>query len=155
LVLVGFRRRRRTRASDDAGDGAGPQPLRLPPADRRGHLALIPALASVLIIGLAFGLRAGAVAAVVFAAIAWRGISDRALAVVTAALLGLGVPLTYIVVAVFKDEGHGGNNTDFGANRLAAHWMALGALVALALILIRTLRGQRTPAPAQRTPDDQ
>jgi len=148
LVLVGFRRRRRKTTSDLADDAAAPQPLRVPPADRRGHLALVPALAAVLVIGLAFGLRAGAIAAVVFAVIAWRGISDRALAIITAALLGIGVPLTYILVALVKDEGHGGNNTDFGANRLAAHWMALGALIALALILIRTLRAQRAPAPA-------
>jgi hypothetical protein len=142
VALVGFRRRRRV--ADAARDpDAGPSPLRLPPADARGHLALVPALISIAVIGLAFGLRAGAVAAVVFALIAWRGIGDRALAVIAALLLGVGVPLTYIVVAVVEDEGHGGNATDFAANRLAAHWMALGALIALALILIRTLRTQR------------
>ena len=47
------------------------------------------------------------------------------------------------------DEGRGGNATDFGANRMAAHWMALAALIALALLLARTLRAQREPAEDQ------
>jgi arabinofuranan 3-O-arabinosyltransferase len=149
VALVGFRRRRRT-AGSATEDEAGPQPLRLPPADARGHLSLIPALTAVVVIGLAFGLRAGAVAAVVFAAIAWRGITDRALGIVAALLLGVGVPLAYVVAAIIHDdEGRGGNSTDFGANRMAAHWMALAALVALALLLVRTLRAQRSPIEDQ------
>lgn len=105
---------------------------------------------AVAAIGLAFGLRAGAVAAVAFAAIAWRGISDRALGLVAALLLGVGVPLAYVAAAIIHDdEGRGGNSTDFAANRQAAHWMALAALVALALLLVRTLRAQRTAAPIE------
>ena len=151
VVLVGFRRRRWRRAAGAASDDdeTGPPPLRVPPADVRGHLALLPALTAIAAIGLAFGLRAGAVAAVAFAVIAWRGISDRALGLVAALLLGVGVPLAYVVAAlVHQDEGRGGNSTDFAANRLAAHWMALAALVALALLLVRTLRAQRSGAPA-------
>ncbi len=149
VALVGFRRRRRAVAGEQEGND-GPRPLLLPPADRRAHLALVPALAAVVVIGLAFGLRAGAVAAVAFAVIAWRGISDRALGIVAALLLGVGVPLAYVVAAIIHgDEGRGGNSTDFGANRLAAHWMALAALVALALLLVRTLRAQRAPAEDQ------
>jgi len=149
VALVGFRRRRRT-AGAESTDDVGPPPLRLPPADARGHLALVPALTAVVAIGLAFGLRAGAVAAVAFAAIAWRGISDRALGFVAALLLGVGVPLAYVVAAIIgDDEGRGGNSTDFGANRMAAHWMALAALIALALLLVRTLRAQRAPSDDQ------
>ena len=149
VALVGFRRRRR-HASVVSDDQAGPRPLHLPPAGARGHLAVLPALAAVAAIGLAFGLRAGAVAAVAFAAIAWRGISDRALGIIAALLLAVGVPLAYVVaVIVHDDEGRGGNSTDFAANRLAAHWMALAALIALALLLVRTLRAQRSGAPAE------
>jgi hypothetical protein len=167
VALVGFRRRRRTAdtAADDGDAGpqplrvpqaaAGPQPLRVPPADVRGHLALVPALAAAVTIGLAFGLRAGAVAAVAFAAIAWRGISDRALGIIAALLLGVGVPLAYVAAAILhEDEGRGGNSTDFGTNRLAAHWMALAALIALALLLVRTLRAQRS-GTWSGAPDDQ
>jgi len=154
VALVGFRRRRR-HASTASDDEAGPQPLRVPPYDARGHLALVPALTAVAAIGLAFGLRAGAVAAVAFAAIAWRGISDRALGIITAVLLGVGVPLAYVAAAiVHNDEGRGGNSTDFGTNRLAAHWMALSALIALALILLRTLRAQRS-GTRSGAPNDQ
>ena len=111
VALVGFRRRRSGRSTPRAHDDAEPPPLRVPPADGRGHLALVPALAAVAAIGLAFGLRAGAVAAVAFAAIAWRGISDRALGFIAAALLGVGVPLAYIVAAIIHDdEGRGGNS---------------------------------------------
>jgi arabinofuranan 3-O-arabinosyltransferase len=149
-ALVGFRRRRRTAITERDDASAGPQPLRLPPAGARGHLAHIPALAAVLVIGLAFGLHAGAVAALALAAIAWRGISDRALAVIVAVLLGVGVPLAYIMVAITNDdEGRGGNSTDFATNRMAAHWMALAALVALMLILVRTLRAQRVTVEDQ------
>ena len=156
VVLVGFRRRRRAAGARRDDDEAGPQPLRVPPAGVRGHLALIPALTAVAAIGLAFGLRAGAVAAVAFAAIAWRGISDRALGIIAALLLGVGVPLAYVVAAIIHDdEGRGGNSTDFGANRLAAHWMALAALVALALLLVRTLRAQRSETRSGAPHDDQ
>jgi hypothetical protein len=149
VALVGFRRRRRT-AGAATDEEAGPQPLRVPPAEARGHLMLVPALTAVAAIGLAFGLRAGAVAAVAFAVIAWRGISDRALGIVAAVLLGVGVLLAYVIAAIIHDdEGRGGNSTDFGANRMAAHWMALAALVALALLLVRTLRAQRSPAEDQ------
>jgi arabinofuranan 3-O-arabinosyltransferase len=149
VALVGFRRRRRT-AGAESTDDVGPPPLRLPPADARGHLALVPALTAVVAIGLAFGLRAGAVAAVAFAAIAWRGISDRALGFVAALLLGVGVAPADVVAAIIgDDEGRGGNSTDFGANRMAAHWMALAALIALALLLVRTLRAQRAPSDDQ------
>jgi hypothetical protein len=150
VALVGFRRRRRATAGAVTEDSEAPRPLRLPPAGVRGHLALLPALTAVVAIALAFGLRAGAVAAVAFALIAWRGISDRALGLIAALLLGVGVPLAYVVAAIIHDdEGRGGNSTDFGANRMAAHWMALAALVALALLLVRTLRAQREPAADQ------
>jgi hypothetical protein len=115
-------------------------------------VSALPALA----IGLAFGLRAGAVALVAVTVVAWRGIGDRALAAVAALLLGVGVPLTYILVAVLAndDDGVGGNSTAFSQDRIAAHWMALGALIALALILWRTLRAQRAaPQPAAAAPD--
>ncbi len=150
VALVGFRRRRRVAGAVPEAD-AGPPPLRIPPVHVRGHLALVPALTAVVAIGLAFGLRAGAVAAIAFAVVAWRGISDRALGVIVAALLGVGVPLAYVVAAIIHDdEGRGGNATDFGANRMAAHWMALAALIALALLLVRTLRAQRAPAADQQ-----
>jgi TRAP-type C4-dicarboxylate transport system permease small subunit len=91
----------------------------------------------------------------VFAVIAWRGISDRALAVIAVLLLGVGVPLAYVVAAILHDdEGRGGNSTDFGTDRLAAHWMALAALIALALILLRTLRAQRS-GTRSGAPNDQ
>jgi hypothetical protein len=153
-ALVGFRRRRR-HANAASDDEAGPQPLRVPSADVRGHLALLPALTTLAAIGLAFGLRAGAVAAVAFAAIAWRGISDRVLGIIAATLLGLGVPLAYVAAAIIhNDEGRGGNATDFGTNRMAAHWMALAALIALVLILLRTLRAQRS-GTRSGAPNDQ
>jgi arabinofuranan 3-O-arabinosyltransferase len=150
VALVGFRRRRRA-----AGDEASPSPLRVPPDDVRGHLALLPALTAVVVIALAFGLRAGAVAAVTFAVIGWRGISDRTLGAIAALLLGVGVPLAYVAAAIIHDdEGRGGNSTDFAANRLAAHWIALAALVALGLILVRTLRAQRS-GPRSGAPNEQ
>ena len=153
VALVGFRRRRRAVADEGEADAArGHCSCRLP--TRAGTSRSVGGLLTAAVaIGLALGLRAGAVAAVAFAVIAWRGISDRALGIVAALLLGVGVPLAYVVAAIIHDdEGRGGNSTDFGANRMAAHWMALAALVALALLLVRRC-AQLVRAPPQRARD--
>jgi hypothetical protein len=65
------------------------------------------------------------------------------------------VPLVYLVVALLVSEDRlGGNSTQYGADRLAAHWLAVGAVVALAIVLWRTLaavaRRQRVPIASRR-----
>jgi arabinofuranan 3-O-arabinosyltransferase len=152
IALAGFRRARRRGAVTPAEE---PAPLRLPAPGAVARTAplraLALALAPALVLGAAFGLRAGAVALVALAVVWWRGVGDRALGVAAALLLAVGVPVTYVLVAVLgrDDQGLGGNSTAFGDDRIAAHWMALAALVALGLVLWRTLRAQRPPADPQ------
>jgi arabinofuranan 3-O-arabinosyltransferase len=148
VALLGFGVRRRRRREEDAA----PLPFVLPPAGRRPRVALPRAVAyavvpAVVIAG-AFGLRAGAVAFVALVAIWALGIGDRVLAIAAGVLLGIGMPLVYVWVAAFgpDHEGRGGNATDFGANRLAAHWMALAGLILLAVVLWRTLSRARARA---------
>jgi hypothetical protein len=157
VALFGFGRARRRRTIEAAHD-LDPAPLRIPVGGTAAPLPPVRALAvavlPAIVVGGAFGLRAGAVALVALAVIAWRGVGDRTLATVAALLLGVGMPLTYIVVAVLAGDGKGlgGNSTAFGQDRIAAHWLALAGLVALALILWRTLRAQRDERPPRAAP---
>ena len=150
VALLGFATRRRRRREE--GADAEPLPFVLPPAGRRPRVAPPRAVAYAVIpavvVGGAFGLRAGAVAFVAFVAIWALGVGDRVLAIAAGVLLGVAMPLTYIWVAAFgpDHEGRGGNATDFGANRLAAHWFALAGLLLLALLLWRTLSRARARA---------
>jgi arabinofuranan 3-O-arabinosyltransferase len=117
--------------------------------------AVAVALPVAVVVAAVFGLRAGIVAAPAVFVILWRGVSDRVLALLAAALLGVAVPLVYLVVALLVSEDRlGGNSTQYGADRLAAHWLAVGAVVALAIVLWRTLaavaRRQRVPIASRR-----
>jgi arabinofuranan 3-O-arabinosyltransferase len=112
--------------------------------------ALAVALPVAAAVGVGFGLRAGAVAAPLLALVLWRGVSDKALTLAAAAVLGIAVPLVYVGVAVFGGEQViGGNSTQYGADRLAAHWLAVGAFVALAVVLWRTLAAARAADRAE------
>lgn len=143
LLLVaglGFARRR------DSVPAPEPTELAPVPAPRplpAGH-ALALALAPGIVIAVAFGLRAGAVALPVLAVVFWKGTSDRALGRLVALLLGVGVPIAYVVAAILHHgESLGGNSTSYANDRIAAHWLAVAALVAVCLILWRTLSTAR------------
>lgn len=138
LAGWGFRRRRRRRSA------ARPEPTELAPVPAPRSLtagrAVAVALLAALVVAFAFGLRAGAVALPVLAIVLWRGVGDRALGRLVALLLGVGVPLAYVIAAIIhRGESLGGNSTDYANDRIGAHWLAVGAIVALCLVLWRTL----------------
>jgi hypothetical protein len=150
LLGVGAARRRRKGATHAPAVAGGVVSFAaVPPARRLAPpIAVAIALPAAAAIGLGFGLHAGAIAAPLVAVALWRGVGDRALALTAAALLGIVVPAIYVVVAA---SGHhdvlGGNSTQFAADRMSAHWVAVAAFVGLALVLWRTLAAARTVAP--------
>jgi hypothetical protein len=63
------------------------------------------------------------------------------------------VPILYLAVPV---EDQGGYNTSAPMDRIAAHWVAVAAIVLLALALYRALAGakaDRARRPRKRTPN--
>jgi hypothetical protein len=151
LLAAGAWRRRRRGAAPPAPE---PAPLPDPPPARALPLpvAVAIALPAAAVVGFSFGLRAGAVTAPLLALLLWRGVGDRALGWAVGALMGVVVPAIYVGVALFGGEDIlGGNSTQYGADRLGAHWVAVAALVLVVLLLWRTLAaarvGRRTPDP--------
>jgi hypothetical protein len=140
FLLAGLPRRRVAPAAPppEAPEVPAARPLALP-------VAVAIALPAAAAVGLGFGLRAGAVAAPLLVLLLWRGVADRALGLLVGALLGVVVPAIYVGVALFGDGGHvlGGNSTQYGADRLAAHWVGVAAFVLLAIVLWRTLAAAR------------
>jgi hypothetical protein len=106
-----------------------------------------------------FALRAGPAIALGVFLILWRGIPTNALVAAAGALLAVVVPALYLL---FPSIDRGGYNTEYAEDHLGAHWVAVAAIVLLAVALVRTLstasrrRGARAPEPAaepaQRAP---
>ncbi len=98
--------------------------------------ALAAGLAAAAVLGVLFALRAGVVLGPVVALILWRGIGARALALAGGALVVLAVPLASILAAPLPDTGF---QTSYAVDRIAAHWIALLAVVLLGAALARAL----------------
>ena len=84
-----------------------------------------------------------------------------ALILAAGALLAIVVPALYLL---FPADDRGGYNTDYAAEHLGAHWVAVGAVVLLILALAavlagaverspRRLRRRSTPTAARTTSD--
>jgi hypothetical protein len=84
-----------------------------------------------------FGLFPGIVSIPVIALILWRGIGARRLTLVAAALLGVVVPILYVV---HPGEQSGGNHFGYAMGHLGAHYVAVAALGLLMLALWRSLQ---------------
>jgi hypothetical protein len=110
-----------------------PPPLRLAP-----RAALAWGGAAALVIGFVFALRAGAVAGPLVALLLWRGPAVRTLFTAAGGLLLLAVPALYVAHVLAADRGNPFDTT-FATDRLAAHWVAVAAVVLLALGLLRQL----------------
>jgi hypothetical protein len=153
LLLIGRRRRVATPA---------PAPLPAPP-DRSRRLApgraVVVAGVAAAVLGFCFGLRAGAMLGPLLGLVLWRGVADRVLVVASGALLAIGVPVAYLLVAAFGPRNPGGYDTGYAVDRIAGHWLTLAALTALGVVLWRTLaaaRAARRPdaAPAESPPGE-
>jgi arabinofuranan 3-O-arabinosyltransferase len=133
LLVIGGRRRR----------DVVPDPPTVPLSP--GRVAPVPApsvvwaLPAALVFGFVFGIDAGVVAAAAIAIVLWRGIGAGPLTVAAGALLGVVVPVLYLV---HPGSSAGGNHYGYAAGHLAAHWVGVAAIGLLMAALWRTLRSE-------------
>jgi hypothetical protein len=108
--------------------------------------ALAAGVAAGLVLGFVFALRAGAILGPLTFLVLWRGVSARTLALLAGAVLLIVVPVVHVAVGL-PGQGY---DTNYAVQRIAAHWLAGGALCALGGALLLTL----SPALARRRGPD-
>jgi len=137
LLLLG-RRRRAPRPAD--------APPRLEPRDAPARLPLgrAAALALVLTVPLAllFAKRTSVVILPLLTVIFWRGIGVRPLTAAAALLIGVAVPLLYVIASPID---RGGYNFEYSLQTINAHWVAEGAIVLLMVACWRAIADARSP----------
>jgi arabinofuranan 3-O-arabinosyltransferase len=142
----------------------GPRPADAPPtlppprATRRLALPRAALLAAVLTVPLAllFAKRTSVVIFPLLTLILWRGIGVRLLTAVAALVLGIAVPLLYLIE---NPVNRGGYNFEYSLQTLDAHWVTEGALVLLMVACWRAISSARSlrdepapPAPSAARP---
>jgi arabinofuranan 3-O-arabinosyltransferase len=110
-----------------------PRPLPLPRA------ALL-ALAFTIPLALLFAARTSVVLFPLLTLILWRGVGSRLLTLVAAGLLGIVVPILYLVL---EPRDRGGFNFEYSTELIAPHWVAVGAVVLLMAACWRVLAAAR------------
>ncbi len=100
-----------------------------------------------------FGVGPGLVLGPVVALMVWQGVPDAWLATAAGVVLGVVVPVLY-VVRDRQDDGPAGFDPAYASDRLWAHRAAVGALVLLAVVLVRTLRSPATADVEPTGPSD-
>jgi hypothetical protein len=91
-------------------------------------------------LSLLFAARTSVVLFPLLTLILWRGAGSRLLTLAAAALLGIVVPLLYLVLT---PEDRGGFNFEYSTELIAAHWVAVGAVVLLMVACWRMLAAAR------------
>src|ERR671915_195070 len=142
LLVVGWVRARRE------GAAVGGEALRSPrephPADRPRPLPLpraaLLALVATIPLSLLFAARTSVVLFPLVTLILWRGAGSRLRTLVAGGLLGVVVPILYLVLT---PEDRGGFNFEYSTELIAAHWVAVGAIVLLMAACWRTLAARR------------
>jgi arabinofuranan 3-O-arabinosyltransferase len=137
LIAVGWwRARRRPSELGRAAEAADwnvdrPEPARSPVA------ALLVGVAAGVVTGFAFGVIPGVLAIPAVALVLGRRVGPRSLSLTAAGLLGVVVPVLYLA---HPGNESGGNHFGYAAAHLAAHYVGVAAVVALAVALVLTLR---------------
>jgi len=125
------------------GELAAPDPARWPDL-RPGRMSLPVAaaisLAATVPLALLLAKRTGVVIFPLFTLILWRGIGPRLLTAGAAVLLGLVVPIMYVVIS---PRDRGGWNFEYSVELMQAHWVGVGAFVLLLAACWRTLGSAR------------
>ena len=148
VLATGWRRRGR-------GSDAGSRPERTvdrstPLSARRAALIAVPV---ALALGFAFAARATPLFALGVFFMLWRGIGAKQLALAGGAVLGLALPLLYVVA---PPENRGGFNPEYSIDRIAAHWVAVAGVTLMILALSRAMgrpgRARSAPPSAAGPP---
>ncbi|HEV2875316.1 MAG TPA: hypothetical protein VGW14_09215, partial [Thermoleophilaceae bacterium] len=98
------------------------------------------ALALTVPLALLFAARTSVVLFPLLTLILWRGAGARLLTLVAAGLLGIVVPILYLVLS---PRDRGGFNFEYSTELIAAHWVAVAAVVLLMAACWRTLAAAR------------
>jgi hypothetical protein len=96
-----------------------------------------------------FALRTGVLILPVLTIILWRGVRVRTLTFIAAGLIGIAVPALY---AIESPRNRGGYNFEYSLQTIYAHWAAVGALVLLVIVVVRTLARAKAAAPTAEPP---
>ncbi len=107
------------------------RPTSLPLAAAAGVLAAV-------VLGFAFALRAGVAAGPLVGLVLWRGIGVRVLAIGATVLLAIVVPAIYVLD---MPTDLGGFNSNYPIDLIAAHWVAVLAVVLALLAFVKASRG--------------
>jgi hypothetical protein len=137
-LLLLFTRPRLRPVSRSAPDPAHDRPSRLGPLPWPQAAALALALAVPL--GFIFAARAGAVIWVALTVLFHRGLDDRRLTLAAAWVVGIAVPVAYVIS---QPGNKGGYNFDYGVQLIYAHWIGVGAVILFGLagwLSARTIR---------------
>ena len=116
------------------------RPLSLP------HAAAV-ALAVSIVVAAIFAKRAGAVAFPLVTLVLWRGYGAATLTWIAVGLLGIVVPLVYLIVS---PTNQGGYNFDYSVKLIGAHWIGVAAIVLLAIAAWQSIGALR--AAVRRKP---
>jgi hypothetical protein len=160
LIIVAVWRRRRARVSGlERRPGARePAPAPAPAFARSGsqrpreHAGMRPtralrfAILPALVFGFVFGIIPGIASLPAIAFALWRGVGARTLTLAAAALIGIVVPILYVI---HPGSRSGGNHYGYAMAHLAAHYVAVAAFGLLAAALWMSLR-ELAPGRRQR-----
>jgi arabinofuranan 3-O-arabinosyltransferase len=105
---------------------------------RLGEAAALALLASIPF-GYVFAIRAGAAVFLGLTFVLWRGYGPRKLVLAAAALLGIVVPIIYVVAS---PRDRGGANYGYATETIFAHWTAVAAIVLLSLACWQMIRAR-------------
>jgi hypothetical protein len=111
-----------------------------PGAPRSLARAALVALGFSIPVALIFALRAGAVSFPIMTLIFWRGLKPGQLTRVAAAVLGVVVPLLYVIIS---PGDQGGYDFNYSTKLIAAHWVGVFAMVLLGLAAASTIAAAR------------
>ena len=104
------------------------------------HRALVAGVLAAAVLGFVFALRAGVVLGPVVALVLRRGIGAGTLALCGGTLVLVAVPLLTVLAAPLPSTGF---QTNYAVDRIAAHWVAVLAVVVLGAALWRVVGGLR------------
>jgi arabinofuranan 3-O-arabinosyltransferase len=128
---------------------APPRPM---PVLRAGVVALVVSIP----LSLLFAKRTGVVVFPLLTVILWRGVGPRILTGVAAVLLGVVVPIMYLLIS---PKNQGGFNFDYSQQLINAHWVGVLAVILLGTACWQMLARARArarngePPPGDRSSD--